>query len=310
MTDDELILGAKELLGSYRRLGLQQIELYKELNPDFIRRMTINGQELGEIDGVFVPMPEVVRRIMAQEDAYIVDILDGFWNYFLLNEKYLDSPARQGIDRTLMEYCYQRLIPLTNYTATEMRRTLLISQLCDLGMILAAPSEPDRPNIPGYTDDYNYFTSQLASDEDRVKFANLQSQDYPTHEFAKAKHALLPSFFKAFNDYSDDMVFPWADSSQEGVEKVRRSILRMYLHLHDFVHGSHTAALSAVEAMEDDKHVFASWSVTTQCGYQVLSTVNVKYLNNRTVDLTEIIENTRQLTPEIANRLSRMSFSN
>jgi hypothetical protein len=308
MNDDELLGNMKELLAHFRRLGLEQIEIFKDLNPSPVRRKMIGGHIFGEIDGCFMPMEEVIRRAVAQENTFLVDLIEGFWNYYLLNTTYLESPARQGIDRTLLEYCYQKLITFINLTPSDKKRKLLISRLCDIGMILAAPSEHDRSLIPSYTDDYNYFVSQLHRDDDKIRFQRLRAEGYPTHEFAKAKHSLWPSFFIAFGNNQEDLIFPWANNTIDGIEKVKSSILQMYLHQHDFVHGSHTSAITALESINSKKHLFASSAIAIQTGYQILHTVNVVYLGESAVDLLEISNEVNLIMPQIFNRFSHLQL--
>ncbi|MFI5270988.1 MAG: hypothetical protein ACHQT9_03010 [Candidatus Saccharimonadales bacterium] len=306
MSDEELIGKTKQLLRGFRQIGLEQIKIFKELNPGPIRRTRINGHMMGELNGIFMPIEDVMRRIGTEENIFLVNMLDGFWNYYLLNSESIESPARQGIDRTLLELCYQKLLPFTSFTSAEKKRTLLISQLCDIGMILAAPSEQDRAAVPNYTNDYNYWVSQLSRETDKIKFERLQSEGYPTHVYAKAKHALWPSFFHAFNDNIDELIFLWGGSSPGSIASVHASTLRMYLHQHDFVHGSYTSAIAALEAVDTKKHIFTSCAISTQAGYQVLHTVNANYLSGREIDLTELSTETSQLVSLIFERFSHL----
>jgi len=304
MNDDELIERLKVVLRKFRSAGLQQLEMYKMLHPETIRRTVINGQMMGELNGIFMPILEVQRRVAASEDIFITETLSGFWNFYLLNLESIDLPARQGLDRTLYELCYQKLLSVALSTPAEKKRLLLIIQLSEIGMILAAPSPQDVASVPAYTDDYNYWISQLTHADDRAKFQRLQDEQYPTKDFADAKHKLWPSFHKAITTNSDNLIFPWTDNTVEARQKALSSLNSTYLHQHDFVHGSFLTSISAVDSMTTRKHIFSSSLVALQAGYQVLHTVNEKYLEDRKINLTELFGLVAELVPDIQRQFS------
>jgi hypothetical protein len=304
MTKEETVERTKALLKSFHSEGLRQIEVFKELNPGGIRRTLINGSMMGEINGIFMPIEDVVRRINTQEEIFLHNILQGFWDYYLLNIEYIESPARQGIDRTLLELCYQKLIPFIQFTPAEKKRMLLINGICDVGVILARPSDQDRKIVPQYTDDYNFWVTQLSREADREWFKKLQDENYPTHAFTETKRKLWPSFSKAYSDNTDELIFPWAGGSKEDIDRARSGFLTTYQHQHDFVHGSHTAAISAVEAITTRKHLFSSVIISTQVGYQVLHTINKAFLGERAVKLDELYLGASKIVPQLAKHYS------
>ena len=306
MDKNESLAQAKSLLHNYREAGLQQLKIYKELNPGPIKKTRINGDEMGELNGVYQPIEVVKRKVVVQEDTFLIGMLECIWNYFLLNTEDLESPSRQGIDRTLLELCYQKLIPFIKATNSEKTRIMLITSICDVGMILAAPSEQDRAAVPGYTDDYNFWVSQLSITSDKDKYEQLQKDGYPTHEFSKAKHNLWPSFYKSFTENSSSIIFPWADNNKNPTEKAKVSFLRLYNHLHDFVHGSHLSALTAIEARDSKDHIFATCAISMQVGYQVLYIINKKFLGDRAIELNELYQATGKIFPELARHYSHL----
>jgi hypothetical protein len=307
MTDEQILSKINELLEHFHMVGIEQVEMFKTLNPGPVRRTIVDGQMMGELDGVFMPLDDVIRRIVAKEDLFLVDLLGGFWNYYLLNKSYLESPARQGIDRTLLEYCYQKLVFFTKLTTADKKRKLLITRLCDIGIVLAAPSDQDKHLVPNYIADYNYFISQLSNQDDKARFQRFQDKGYPTNEFAKAKHGLWPSFFNAFEGESEGLVFPWADYTEECSATVKESFLRMYLHQHEFVHGSYTSAIAAVEAMSTKKHLFTSVSIAIQTGYQILYTINETYLGDSAIELSTLLTETNEIMPHVISRFSHLN---
>lgn len=309
MSDDDLLARTKSLLSSFRALGLEQIEIYKKLNPGSVKRTVIGGQVMGQINEIFMPMEDVARRVEAMEDVFIFKLLDGFWNYYLLNTEYLESPARQGIDRTLLEICYQRLLPLATVSREERMRKLLITSICDVGMILAAPSRQDFPMVPKYVADYDFWVSQLSSDADRKWFEKLKAEDYPTHAFASTMHKLWPSFKDAYTANKDKLIFPWAGSSDKERDRARESFLRMYHHQHDFVHGSHLSVLTAVSSMRTRKHLYASSMISAQAGYQVLHLVNSSFLGDGGLNLEGVLQETGKIIPLLAKRYSHIRVS-
>jgi hypothetical protein len=305
-SDEQIIQESVDLLTHYRQVGLQQIEIYKDMYPAPVPTSIVGGRHMAILNGVQMSIEDAMRRISAEEIIFLLNVLDGFWNYYLLNITHLESPARQGIDRTLLEICYQKLLPYTHFSKAKKKQSLLITQLCDIGMLLAAPSEQDSNLIPIYMDDYDYFVSQLATQADKTRFEELKNQGYPTHIFARAKHNVWPSFYKAFSEYSEFLVFPWAGETPERQLSVRESAVRNYQHQHDFVHGSYTSSIAAVDDITLKKHLFTSCAIATQTGYQVLHLFNENYLGNRKVILNELSNETVHVMPDIFDKFSRL----
>lgn len=304
MNDDEILARLKSLLERFQQLGLQQINAFKALNPGMIRRGVINGREVGEINGVLMPINDLIRRISVQEDVFLANFLQGFWDYYQLNISNIQSPARQGIDRTLMELCYQKLLPITHMTEAEKKRILLINNICDIGLILAKPSERDRDKVATYIDDYDFWVAELAREADRNKFEELKRRGYPTHAYADAKHKLWPSFYQAYNDNSEDLVFPWAGNN---IPQARDNFLRFYQMQHDFVHGSHLSVIIALRDESTKSHLMNSFIVSTQAGYQFLATTNKYLIVERPVDIDSVLDEAGEILQLLMERFSHLA---
>ena len=188
MSDDQKLFAAVDrLLKRYYELGERQLDTYKKLHPHPVPQKIINGALFAAVDGVYYPIAEAARRASYDTDAALVSIVETTWNYFYLNMKGIRFSVRQGVDRTVMESCYQKLIPYLGMSAAAQKQLIVKLLLCDRGMVISAPSPKDKQNLPDYIEDYKYLAAELDNPKEQTKYLVLLKGDN-THLFAKYKH--------------------------------------------------------------------------------------------------------------------------
>lgn len=276
---------AKEILHELQILGMQQVTLYKSVNPkeERVPISYLGGQYRISPNGFYIPSDIVAHSIEILIDPVIFFLItiESFWNFFQILQKKVDCILIQFAVRGLLEYAY-RILWYSELSEQEKKKTAIKYWLCHYGLILSGQHKEKRMA------QYKKLLTELTKAE-QEKFPSVLDVA-SRNVFHRIQFRLFPSLTDERLKGMISKIRPklWRGFSGDDIEKFFRS-------LSGYSHADMLYIRNIEQEQENKKFIWRCVATMFIAGHQVIETTNKKLPPEKNIDLQKIVDKMRNM---------------